>query len=89
MRRKSVDESFGSKLNSLPKMLNQPKPVPYEGGKLHVHLAHSSESVVTPVPEQKLNRERIEKYKEERRKFLHDKYRSESFKEDKDALISR
>lgn len=39
--------------------------------------------------EQKLNRERIEKYKEERRNFWREKYRSESFKEDKDKLLSR
>ncbi|KRT83854.1 hypothetical protein AMK59_3677 [Oryctes borbonicus] len=37
----------------------------------------------------KLNRERIERYKEERRRELHEKYRSESFKEDKGTLLSR
>nr|XP_022907070.1 GTPase-activating protein CdGAPr-like isoform X1 [Onthophagus taurus] len=45
--------------------------------------------VKVDLTEQKLNRERIEKYKEERRKVLHEKYRSESFKEDKDVLLSR
>ncbi|KAF5304225.1 hypothetical protein FQR65_LT08032 [Abscondita terminalis] len=88
-RRKSVDENFGSKLNTLPKSLNQPKPIPLEGEKLDLHLAHSTDNVSLGFPEQKLNRERIEKYKEERRKFLHDKYRSESFKEDKDVLLTR
>ncbi|KAK4878829.1 hypothetical protein RN001_011335 [Aquatica leii] len=88
-RRKSVDENFGSKLNTLPKSLNQPKPIPLEGQKLDLHLAHSSDNISMGLPEQKLNRERIEKYKEERRKFLHDKYRSESFKEDKDTLLTR
>ncbi|KAF5301071.1 hypothetical protein FQA39_LY10890 [Lamprigera yunnana] len=88
-RRKSVDENFGSKLNTLPKSLNQPKPIPIDGVECNLHLAHSSDNVGTGVPEQKLNRERIEKYKEERRKFLHDKYRSESFKEDKDVLLTR
>ncbi|XP_031329865.1 GTPase-activating protein CdGAPr isoform X2 [Photinus pyralis] len=87
-RRKSVDENFGSKLPTLPKVLNQPKPIPVDGEKPDLHLAHSVDNVAA-VPEQKLNRERIEKYKEERRKFLHDKYRSESFKEDKDVLLSR
>ncbi|KAF2902414.1 hypothetical protein ILUMI_03773 [Ignelater luminosus] len=88
-RRKSMDENFGSKLNTLPKVLNQPKPIPMEGQKLDLHLAHSTDNISLGLPEQKLNRERIEKYKEERRKFLHDKYRSESFKEDKDILLSR
>lgn len=88
-RRKSVDENFGSKLNTVPKVLNQPKPIPLDGEKLDIHLAHSIDNVSIGLPEQKLNRERIEKYKEERRKFLHDKYRSESFKDDKDKLLTR
>ncbi|KAK5638219.1 hypothetical protein RI129_012514 [Pyrocoelia pectoralis] len=90
-RRKSVDENFGSKLIPLPKVLNQPKPIPIDGEKPDLHLTHSTDNINTGIllPEQKLNRERIEKYKEERRKFLHDKYRSESFKEDKDTLLSR
>ncbi|KAJ8974506.1 hypothetical protein NQ317_012997 [Molorchus minor] len=56
-----------------------------------IHIAHSTEnvnSIVTEEEEQK-KRERIEKYKEERRRVLQDKYRSESFKEDKDVLMNR
>ncbi|XP_017771123.1 PREDICTED: GTPase-activating protein CdGAPr isoform X2 [Nicrophorus vespilloides] len=83
-RRKSFDETLTYKINSLPKSLNKPKKLPDENDDLKVHLAHSVESV-----KQNLNRERIEKYKEERRKFLNEKYRSESFKEDKDVLLSR
>lgn len=87
-RRKSMDENVGSKLNVSPKMLNQPKILPADNGKLEsIHLAHSTENVGN-VSDQ-LRRERIEKYKEERRKFFQDKYRSESFKEDKDVLLSR
>lgn len=88
-RRKSLDEGIAFKGNTLPKTLNQPKKLPVSDDKLDLHLTHSSENVNLNSSEQKLNRERIEKYKEERRKFLHDKYRSESFKEDKDVLLSR
>lgn len=84
LRRKSLDDT-GTSLTTLasPKKLNDPKKLPNEKCKLHVH---STENLLF---DQKLNRERIEKYKEERRKFLNDKYRSESFKEDKDVLLSR
>lgn len=90
LRRQSVDESLGgAKMNTLPKVLNQPKELPMDNGKVEsIHLAHSTENVSTNVSDQ-LRRDRIEKYKEERRKFLQDKYRSESFKEDKDVLLSR
>ncbi|VEN59449.1 unnamed protein product [Callosobruchus maculatus] len=91
-RRISFDENApGFKTNSLPKMLNQPKSLPAIDGKLEsLHLAHSTENmgVLTEEEEQK-KRERIEKYKEERRKILQDKYRSESFKEDKEVLLTR
>ncbi|XP_018333981.1 GTPase-activating protein CdGAPr isoform X2 [Agrilus planipennis] len=83
-RRKSLDESLSYKVNDLPKTLNPPKPVPLEID-LDIHCSHS----LLPLTDQKLNRERIEKYKEERRKFLHEKYRSESFKENKEVLLSR
>lgn len=85
-RRKSMDDN--KLVVSEPKTLNKPKEVPSdEDGKLEsLHLSHA-EPVVN-VNEQ-LRRERIEKYKEARRKFLQDKYRSESFKEDKDVLLSR
>lgn len=76
-RRKSMDEGIGFKTNSLPKTLNPPKVIPMEDVvKLNsIHMAHSTENVnLTPEEEMK-KRERIEKYKEERRKFLHDKYR--------------
>ncbi|XP_015837773.1 GTPase-activating protein CdGAPr isoform X1 [Tribolium castaneum] len=84
-RRKSMDEGLGYKTNSLPKTLNPPKVIPMDDvGKLDsIHLAHSTED------EELKKRERIEKYKEERRKYLADKYRSESFKEDKDVLLSK
>lgn len=86
-RRKSMDEDISNKMNTLPKVLNQPKAVPSGDGKIEsIHLAHSNENMATS---EQLRRERIEKYKEERRKFLQDKYRSESFKEDKDVLLLR
>nr|CAI5848945.1 unnamed protein product [Callosobruchus analis] len=91
-RRISFDENApGFKTNSLPKMLNQPKSLPAIDGKIEsLHLAHSTENMgaLTEEEEQK-KRERIEKYKEERRKILQDKYRSESFKEDKEVLLTR
>lgn len=83
-RRKSLDETVTAKLNAPPKALNQPKELPADDGKLDtLHLAHAT------IPVEQLRRDRIEKYKEARRKFLQDKYRSESFKEDKDVLLSR
>jgi hypothetical protein len=89
-RRKSMDEGMGHKTNSLPKTLNPPKVIPMDDGKLNsIHLAHSTENVNSTSEEEAKKRERIEKYKEERRKYLHDKYRSESFKEDKDVLLSK
>lgn len=74
-RRKSMDEGMGYKTNSLPKTLNPPKILPTDdGGKLDsIHLAHSTENLT--AEEELKKRERIEKYKEERRKYLHDKYR--------------
>lgn len=84
---------FSYKTNSLPKVLNQPKLLPSDpDGELEsLHLAHSNEkiSVVPDEKEEQKKRERIEKYKEERRRVLSEKYRSESFKEDKDVLLSR
>lgn len=83
-RRKSMDETLTNKTSNAPKILNQPKEVPQDdNGKLAtLHLSHM-------IPCEQLRRDRIEKYKEARRKFLQDKYRSESFKEDKDVLLSR
>lgn len=88
-RRKSMDETITNKLNVPPKVLNQPKAVPVvDDGKLAtLHLTHTA--VISPNLSEQLRRDRIEKYKEARRKFLQDKYRSESFKEDKDVLLSR
>lgn len=79
-RRISFDERVSgfSKTNSLPKMLNQPKSIPGADGKVEtIHLGHSNENVNTVDDEQEeqKKRERIEKYKEERRKILQDKYR--------------
>lgn len=76
-RRKSMDEGLGYKTNSLPKTLNPPKVIPIDdqGKLISIHLAHSSENVNLTPEEDQRKRERIEKYKEERRKFLHDKYR--------------
>ncbi|XP_018571914.1 GTPase-activating protein CdGAPr isoform X2 [Anoplophora glabripennis] len=91
-RRKSLDESLGYKTNSLPKTLNQPKSLPRNDSQVDsIHLAHSSENVgnITKEEEEQKKRERIERYKEERRKILQDKYRSESFKEDKEVLLTR
>ncbi|CAG9814899.1 unnamed protein product [Phaedon cochleariae] len=90
--RTSFEESIGYKTNSLPKTLNPPKVVPRDDGQLRsIHLAHSAENIkgnLSEEEEQK-KRERIEKYKEERRKILQDKYRSESFKENKEVLLTR
>lgn len=86
LRRKSFDDTCS--FNSAPKKLNSPKTLPEQTNKIDLHLIHSSDNLLFNT-DQKLNRERIEKYKEERRKFLHDKYRSESFKEDKDVLLSK
>lgn len=77
-RRKSLDESVGYKTNSLPKTLNQPKSLPGNDSKVDsIHLAHSSENVgnSTKEEEEQKKRERIERYKEERRRILQDKYR--------------
>lgn len=90
-RRKSMDEIHVT-VSATPKLLNQPKQLPTtvdddDVGKLAtMHMTHSTPT--TNLCEQ-LRRDRIEKYKEARRKFLQDKYRSESFKEDKDVLLSR
>lgn len=79
-RRISFDENASfNKTNSLPKMLNQPKCLPNADCKVEsMHLAHSNENVstsnLTDCEDQK-KRERIERYKEERRKILQDKYR--------------
>lgn len=89
-RRKSMDETITNKINAEPKQLNQPKqlPVDVDDGKLAtLHSTHAT--VIPPNLTEQLRRDRIEKYKEARRKFLQDKYRSESFKEDKDVLLSR
>ncbi|XP_060532986.1 GTPase-activating protein CdGAPr isoform X3 [Cylas formicarius] len=105
-RRKSLDEGAAYKTNSLPKTLNQPKRLPADDGRVEsMHLAHSGEKVndkdgAKELEEEQKKRERIEKYKEERRKILHERYSpfgskvvlvksSESFKEDKDVLLSR
>lgn len=98
-RRTSFDEgigyrnnSLGYKTNSLPKTLNQPKSLPLDDGKVDsLHLAHSSEHINPNLSEeeQQKKRERIERYKEERRRILQDRYRSESFKEDKEVLLTR
>ncbi|KAG5877665.1 hypothetical protein JTB14_015625 [Gonioctena quinquepunctata] len=90
--RTPYDETLGHKTNSLPKTLNQPKSLPDDDGRMSsIHLAHSTENIrndLTEEEEQK-KRERIERYKEERRRILQDKYRSESFKEDKEVLLTR
>ncbi|XP_072378519.1 uncharacterized protein CdGAPr isoform X1 [Diabrotica undecimpunctata] len=98
-RRTSFDEhigyktnSLGYKTNSLPKTLNQPKSLPLDDGKVNsLHLAHSTENINSNLSEeeQQKKRERIERYKEERRKILQDRFRSESFKEDKEVLLTR
>lgn len=79
-RRISFDENTSfSKTNSLPKMLNQPKTVPEADVNLDsIHMTHSTENMSTGnlnEDEEQKKRERIEKYKEERRKILQDKYR--------------
>lgn len=92
-RRKSMDD--GVKNTLMPKMLNQPKRLPIDSLDKEIdtiHLTHSVESVTSGSKnedEDLKKRERIEKYKEERRKFLQEKYRTESFKEDKDTILSR
>ncbi|KAK9884337.1 hypothetical protein WA026_005287 [Henosepilachna vigintioctopunctata] len=91
-RRKSLDEAIGYKTNSLPKVLNRPKVLPLDESFKeleNLHLSHSSENIVNSIDEEIKKRERIEKYKEERRKILQEKYRTESFKEDKEVLLSR
>ncbi|XP_044762590.1 GTPase-activating protein CdGAPr-like isoform X2 [Coccinella septempunctata] len=91
-RRKSLDEALGYKTNSLPKTLNQPKMLPQDEVEREMenfHLLHGSENDDRSLEEEMKKRERIEKYKEERRKILQEKYRTESFKEDKDVLLSR
>lgn len=88
-RRKSMDETITT--NAEPKQLNQPKQLPIVDDDGKLATLHSTHATVIPpnlITEQ-LRRDRIEKYKEARRKFLQDKYRSESFKEDKDVLLSR
>ncbi|XP_066968625.1 GTPase-activating protein CdGAPr isoform X4 [Macrobrachium rosenbergii] len=40
-------------------------------------------------PDDQLKRERIEKYKEERRSFLREKYKSDSFRGEKDEMLMR
>ncbi|KAJ8968901.1 hypothetical protein NQ314_002042 [Rhamnusium bicolor] len=77
-RRKSLDESLGYKTNSLPKTLNQPKSLPENDSKVDfIHLAHSTENINNGLneEEEQKKRERIERYKEERRRILQDKYR--------------
>lgn len=81
-RRKSLDDRTSSYINS--KLLIEP-PKPPSRSTLDVSQIDAPKT----EPEQKLNRERIEKYKEERRNFLREKYRSESFREDKDKVLSR
>ncbi|XP_050315828.1 GTPase-activating protein CdGAPr isoform X2 [Anthonomus grandis grandis] len=97
-RRQSFDENIGYKTNSLPKTLNQPKSLPtVDDSQLEsLHLSHSSEKInltsnsnLSEEEKEQQKRERIEKYKEERRRVLSERYRSESFKEDKDVLLSR
>ncbi|XP_076253784.1 GTPase-activating protein CdGAPr isoform X3 [Rhynchophorus ferrugineus] len=94
-RRKSMEENVNFKTNSLPKTLNLPKTLPKDEPE-HletIHLAHSNEKFdgdeTSNEEEEQKKRERIEKYKEERRKVLSEKYRSESFKEDKEVILSR
>lgn len=84
-RRKSLDDRTSSYINS--KLLIEPQPPPSRS-TLDVSQIEQIKKEC-PVTEQKLNRERIEKYKEERRNFLREKYRSESFREDKDKIMSR
>ncbi|CAH1115331.1 unnamed protein product [Psylliodes chrysocephalus] len=91
-KQNSFDDRMGYKTNSLPKTLNQPKSLPLDDGKVSsLHLAHSSENINSSLSEeeQQKKRERIERYKEERRRILQDRYRSESFKENKEVLLTR
>lgn len=76
-RRTSFDEGVGYKTNSLPKTLNQPKSLPEADGKVEsIHLAHSIDNInISGEEEEQKKRERIERYKEERRRILQDKYR--------------
>lgn len=80
-RRKSLDDRTSSYINS--KLLIEPQ-TPSKSNLDVSTIENKPEQT-----EQKLNRERIEKYKEERRNFLREKYRSESFREDKDKVLSR
>lgn len=89
-RRKSLDDRTSSYIDS--------KLLVNSSSKLNsvstFDIRHENKNIRPVVDndqfgEQKLNRERIEKYKEERRNFWREKYRSESFKEDKDKLLSR
>lgn len=85
-RRKSLDDRTSSYINS--KMLIEPKNSPETRSTNDV--SQIEPKIECPITEQKLNRERIEKYKEERRNFLREKYRSESFREDnKEKILSR
>ncbi|GLV36917.1 Cd GTPase activating protein-related [Carabus blaptoides fortunei] len=89
-RRKSLDDRTSSYINS--KLLVEPQKVSSSTTDVRIdsQLTHKAAiDALTAGTEQKLNRERIEKYKEERRNFLREKYRSESFKEDKEKLLSR
>lgn len=91
-RRKSLDECLNYKTNTLPKTLNQPKVLPHDDAERETecfHLSHGLNGDRNVEEEEMKKRERIEKYKEERRKILQEKYRTESFKEDKDVLLSR
>lgn len=90
-RRKSLDDRTSSYINS--KLLVEPQKVSSSTTDVRIdtQLTHKAaiDALTAGTTEQKLNRERIEKYKEERRNFLREKYRSESFKEDKEKLLSR
>ncbi|XP_044740491.1 GTPase-activating protein CdGAPr isoform X2 [Chrysoperla carnea] len=56
----------------------------------HPSLSSTSLNSTTDFENPQLNRERIERYKEERRNFLREKYRSESFRADnKDQVLTR
>lgn len=81
-RRISLDETAAYKLNSVPKKLNDPKTLPESNKNDPLHAGHV-------LADEKLNRERIEEYKEKRRTYFRDLYRSESFKEDKEITRSR
>lgn len=78
-RRKSLEEVGSYKSNSLPKTLNQPKMLPRDAAEGEIesfHMSHVGENGGKDVgdeEEEAKKRERIEKYKEERRKFLQEK----------------